>query len=124
MVQTIFEQMGGSYVRQGDYQLPAVTIPSEEEVHVDIWGQRYRRWLKENHRVLYYNLLTSGKLNEQAAEADTRAETMLFRLVREMSERESVTEAMKAADPMAWVCRMNSIRQRATEIVLDEILTI
>jgi hypothetical protein len=73
---------------------------------VGIWGQRYRRWLKENHRVLYYNLLTSGKLNERVAEADTRA------------------EALKAVDPMAWVRRMNNIRQRATEVVLEEILVI
>lgn len=124
MVQTIFEQMGSSYVRQGDYQLPAVTIPPEEEVHVGIWGQRYRRWLKENHRVLYYNLLTSGKLNEQIAEVDARAEAMLLRLVREMAEREGVTETLKAANPMAWVRRMNNIRQKATEIVLDDILTV
>lgn len=122
MVQTIFEQMGGSYVRQGDYQLPAVTIPPEEEVHVGIWGQRYRRWLKENHRVLYYNLLTAGKLNEQAAGADGRAETLFFRLLQEMAGREGVTETLKASDLMAWIRRMNNIRQRATEIVLDDIL--
>ncbi len=89
-----------------------------------MWGQRYRRWLGENHRVLYYNLLTSSKLYEQAVEVDARAEAMLIRLVKEMAEREGVTETLKDADMMAWVRRMNNIHQRATEIVLDDILTI
>lgn len=124
MEKTIFEQLGGTYIQQGDYELPAVTLPPEEETNAGIWGLRYRRWLKTNHRVLYYNLLTSGKLNEQASEVDIRAEDMLFRLVQKMAESEGVTEALKAADPMAWVRRMNNIRQRVTEIVLYEVLTI
>jgi hypothetical protein len=124
MAQTVFEQMGGGYVRQGDYELPTVTLPHGGEANVGIWGQWYRRWLKENHRVLYYNLLTSGKLNERVAEVDARAEDMFLRLVKEMAERDGVTEDLKADAPMAWICRMNNIRQRATEIVLGEILTV
>lgn len=123
MAKTVFEQLGGTYVRQGDYELPTVTLPPEEEIHTGIWGQRYKRWLKANHRVLYYNLLTSGKLNGQAAEVDERAERLFSRLVQEMAERESVTEALKATDMMAWVRRINNIRNSVTEIVLDEILT-
>lgn len=122
-MQTVFEQMGGSYVRQGDYKLPAVKLPSEE-VYVGVWGQRYRRWLKTNHRVLYYNLLTVGKLDGQLAGVDKRAEDMFLRLAEEMAEREGVTESLKASDMMAWVRCMNNIRQRATEAVLDDILTI
>lgn len=124
MAETVFEQMGGSYVRQGDYQLPAVTLPPEEEIHVGIWGQRYRRWLKANHRVLYYNLLAAGKLNRQLAGVDERAEDMFAWLVEEMANREGITEQLKVTDMLAWVGRMNNIRQRVTEIVLDEILTI
>jgi hypothetical protein len=124
MAQTVFEQMGGSYVRQGNYELPVVALPPQEEAHIGVWGQRYRRWLKENHRVLYYNLLTSGRLDEQAAEVNARAKAMLLRLVQEMAEREGITEALKADDPMAWVRRMNNIHQRATEIVLKDILAI
>lgn len=124
MAKTVFEQMGGTYVRQGNYEFPAVALPPEKEACVGIWGQRYRRWLKENYRVLYYNLLTSSKLHEQAVEVDARAEAMLIRLVKEMAEREGVTETLKDADMMAWVRRMNNIHQRATEIVLDDILTI
>ena len=97
MAKTVFEQMGITYVRQRDYEIPVVTLPPEKENYVGIWGQRYRRWLRGNHRVPYYNLLTSGKLNEQTAEVDERAENLFFRLVREMAEREGVTEMLKAA---------------------------
>lgn len=121
MAKTVFEQTGSAYFRQGDYELPMVELPPQEENYVDIWRQRQ---LKENHRVLYYNLLTSSKLNEQAGEVDEQEETLFSRLVQEMAKREGVTEALKAADPMAWIRRMNNIRNRVTEIVLDEILTI
>ena len=122
MEKTVFEQMGGSYVRQGDYELPAINL-LPEETHIGVWGQRYRRWLKANHCVLYYNLLTSGKLNEQMAEVDERAETMFLRLVKEFAKREGVTEDLKATNMMAWIGHMNSIRQRAIELVIAEIFT-
>ena len=123
MAQRVFEQMGGSYVRQGDYELPAVRLPSEEKAYAGVWGQRYRRWLKANHCVLYYNLLTAGKLDRQLAEVDKRTEDMFLRLVEEMAEREGVTENLKATDMMTWVSRMNNTHQRATQIVTDDILT-
>lgn len=103
MTQTVFEQMDGTNVQQGGYETPAITLLPEEELNVSIWGQRYKQWLRENHRVLYYNLLTSGKLNKQAVKEDERAESLFFRLVQEIMEREGVTEALKAVDPIAWV---------------------
>lgn len=124
MTSTIFEQIGGSYTYQEDYLLPNLKLPEQEEVIIGVWGQRYQRWIKSEHRVLYYNLLAKGRLNERFAEVDERAEDMFSRLVSEMAQRESITEQLKVTDMMAWVGRMNNIHQRATEIVLDEILTI
>lgn len=103
MAKTIFEEMGGTYARQGDYERPVVTLPPEEEIHVGIWGQRYKQWLKGNHCVLYYNLLISGKLNEQTAEVDEQAENLFSRLVQEIAEREDITESLKVKDMMEWV---------------------
>ena len=124
MAKSLFEKEGGEYVECGDYELPAVELPSQEEVHVGIWGDRYRRWLKENHRVIYYNLLTSCKLHEVIAEVDERAEKRFDWLVYKMAWKEQVDEELKAEDPMTWGRHMNNIRQRVTETVLDEILTI
>lgn len=123
MKQSLFEQMGGKYERQGDYRLPCLTLPAEEEQqHIGIWGQRRRRYLKEHHRILYYNLLTVCKLNDHLADVDRQAEELFSRLVKQMAEREGVTEALKAQDSMAWVGKMNNIRNRATEIVNHELI--
>ena len=122
MKQSLFEQMGGKYEQQGDYRLPCLTLPAEEEQHIGIWGQRRRRYLKEHHRIIYYNLLTDGKLNHYLADIDRQAEELFSRLVKQMAEREGVTEKLKAQDQMAWIGRMNSIRNRATEIVNDELI--
>lgn len=123
MTKSIFEQMGGTYTQQGDYLLPDLKLPEQEETNIGIWGMRYRQWLKATHHVLYYNLLTKGELNECLAEADERAENMFSQLVSEIAEREGLTEQLKVTDMMTWVRRMNNIRQRASEIVLDNVLT-
>lgn len=116
------EQNGLWYKPQGDYYLPCLKLPEEPEVHIDIWGQRHRRYLKTHRKALYTSLLTSGKLNSYLADIDRQAEEMFSRLVKRMAEAESVTEALKAADPMEWVGRMNSIRNQAMEIVNAKII--
>ncbi len=122
MEQSLFEQMGGKYERQGDYLLPCLTLPAEEEQPVGIWGQRHGRFLKEHHRILYYSLLTDGKLNSYLANVDRQAEELFSRLVKHMAEREGVTEVLKARDQMAWVGRMKNIRNRAMEIVNNSLI--
>ena len=122
MKKTVFEQMGGKYEQQGDYRLPCLTLPAEEELTIGIWGQRRRRYLKEHHRILYYNLLTACNLNDHLADVDRQAEELFSRLVKQMAERGGVTETLKAQDQMAWVGRMNNIRSRATEIVNNELI--
>ena len=122
MEKSIFEQMGGKYERQGDYLIPCLTLPTEEEQPVGIWGQRHGRYLKAHHRILYYSLLTDGKLNGYLVDIDRQAEELFSRLVKQMAECEGVTEALKAQDQMAWVGRMNNIRNMVTEIVNTEIV--
>ena len=122
MEKSLFEQNGGTYRQVGDYLLPNITLPEEETVHIGIWGQRHKRYLKQNHRVLYMNLLTSGKLNSYLAAIDKQAEDMLFRLVKQMAKREGVTEALKVENQMEWVGQMNNIRNRATELVNAELI--
>lgn len=122
MEKSLFEQNGGTYRQVGDYLLPNITLPEEETVHIGIWGQRHKRYLKQNHRVLYMNLLTSGKLNSYLADIDKQAEDMLFRLVKQMAKREGVTEALKVENQMEWVGQINNIRNRATELVNAELI--
>ena len=116
------EQNGLWYELQGDYYLPCLKLPEEPELHIGVWGQRHRRYLKTYRKALYTSLLTSGKLNSYLADIDRQAEEMFSRLVKRMAEAESVTEALKAADPMEWVGRMNSIRNQAMEIVNAKII--
>lgn len=117
MAKTILEEMGGSYVRQGDYFLPDLKLPEEEVKPIGIWGQRHKRYLKQNHRVLCMNLLTSGKLNSYLADINEQAEEMFSRLVKDLAKKENVTEKLKAENQMLWVQKMNNIRNRATEAV-------
>ena len=118
---TIFEEMGGTYVRQGDYDLPCLSLSAEKESKsVGVWGQRHLRYLKQYRKVLYTNLLTSGKLNSYLADIDKQAEDMFLRLVKQLAEKENVTENLKAENQMLWVARMNNIRSRATETVYIE----
>ena len=122
MEKSLFEQLGGTYTQAGDYLLPNLTIPEEEQKPIGIWGQRHARHLKQHQKILYYNLLTSGKLNAHLAEIDRQAEEMFFRLVKQMAEREGVTERLKAENQMEWVRQMNSIRNRVSEIVYAKII--
>ena len=125
MAKTIFEEMGGTYTRVGDYYLPDLKLSEEEkQTNIGVWGQRHRRYLKEHRRASYATLLTSGKLNGYLADIDRQAEEMFLRLVKQMAEAEGVTEELKAADPMEWVGRMNNIRNRAMEIVNGELIYI
>ena len=117
MEKSLFEQMGVTYTQQGDYILPNLTLPTKEKQPIGIWGQRHARYLKQHHRILYYNLLTSGKLNAHLTEIDRQAEGLFFRLVNQMAEREELTEQLKAENQIEWVGRMNNIRYRSTEII-------
>ena len=116
------EQNGLWYELKGDYYIPCLTFPTDEQVEIGVWGQRHLRYIKQHRKVRYTNLLTSDKLNGYLAHIDKQAEDMLFRLVKQMAEREGVTEKLKADNQMEWVQRMNSIRNRATEIVNVELI--
>lgn len=95
-MKSLFDQMGGTYTRVGDYFLPDLKLPEKENKPIGVWGQRHKRYLKQNHKVIYINLLTSGKLNSYLADIDRQAEDMFLRLVKELSEKENVTEKLKA----------------------------
>ncbi len=122
MEKSLFEQNGGTYRQVGDYLLPNITVPEEETVHIGIWGQRHLRYLKQHRKILYTNLLTSGKLNSHLAELNKQAEDMFFRVVKQLAEKEGVTEKLKAENQMEWVGRMNNIHNRATEIVNADLI--
>ena len=123
MAKMIFEELGGTYIRQGDYFLPCLSLPAEKETKpIGVWGQRHLRYLKQHCKVLYTNLLTSGKLRSYLANIDEQAETMFFRLVEQMAQLNGVTESLKASDQMAWVQKMNNIRNSAQEIVYAELI--
>ncbi len=116
------EQTGISYTLQGDYYLPDLKLPEQEDKPIGLWGHRHLCYIKRHKKVLYTNLLTSGKLNSYLDEIDKQAEDMFFRLVKQMAEREGVTEQLKADDQMVWATRMNNIRSRATEIIAENII--
>ena len=116
------EQNGLWYEKQGDYYSPCLTLPEKENQSIGVWGQRHLRYLKQHRKVLYVKLLTSGKLNSHLAEIDKQAEDMFFQLVKQMAEREGVTEQLKVDNQMEWVGRMNNIRNRAKEIVNTELI--
>ena len=116
------ESDGLWYELQGDYYLPCLQLPEEEPVHIGVWGQRHLNYLRENKRVLLSNLQISGKLNIYLADIDKQAEEMCSRLVKQMADREDITEQLKAENQMEWVRQMNNIRIRANEIVLRELI--
>ena len=125
MTDTLFEQLGGTYTQQGDYLLPNLALPAEKETgNIGVWALRHKRYIKQHHKVLYYNLLTSGKLDSYLADIEEQAQQLFLLLVKELAEKEGVTEQLKDADQMAWVRRMNNIRRRATEVVNSEVLFI
>ena len=123
MTDTLFEKFGGTYTQIGDYLLPDLSLPAEKDDRsIGIWGQHRLRYLKQYHKVIYYNLLTSGKLDSHLADIEEQAQQLFLRLVRELAVKEGVTEQLKSADQMAWVRRMNNIRNRAAEMVNIEII--
>ena len=122
MAKTIFEEMGGTYTQVGDYLLPDLKLPEEEQQPIGVWGQRHRRYLKEHRRATYATLLTSEKLNSYLSDINRQAEELFSRLVKHMAEAEGVTEQLKADSQMEWVGRMNNIRNRAMEIVKAELI--
>lgn len=121
-MKSIYENLGGTYKASGDYSLPTFVLPKEEPFEIGVWGQRYLRHLKENHRIIYYNYLTKGILNKHITEVDIRVEKIFQQLVKSLAEKENVTESLKAKDMMLWVQKMNNIRNRASEIVNTEVI--
>ena len=123
MANTIFEQTGGTYTQVGDYMLPDL-LPAEEEKesNIGVWGMRHKRYLKQNHKVCYYNLLTSGKLNSYLADIEQQAQDLFLWLVKELAEKENVNEELKAENLMLWVQKMNNIRNRAIEVVNTKLI--
>ena len=116
------EQTGIGYTLQGDYYLPDLALHEQEDKPIGLWGQRHLRYIKQHRKILYINLMTSGKLNGYLADIDKQAEDMFSRLVKQMVERDGVTEQLKVDNPMVWVARMNNIRSRATEIVNNDMI--
>ena len=124
MDKTIFEQMGGTYTMKGDYRLPNLSLPTEGERSLGVWAQRRLRYLKQHHKILYCNLLTSGKLHSHLADVEKEAQSLFLRLLKQYDEREGVTEQLKAKNPMEWVRRTNNIRERVNEVVNAEMIFI
>lgn len=122
MAKTIFEQTGGTYTMQGDYCLPNLTLPPEEERPIGVWTHRRLRYLKQHHKILYCNLLTSGKLHSHLADVEEEAQSLFLRLVKEYAEQEGLTEQLKAENPTEWVQKMNNIRSRAAETVYADLI--
>ena len=123
MTDTLFEQLGGTYTQQGDYLLPNLALPAEKETgNIGMWALRHKRYLKQHHKVLYYNLLTSGKLHSHLADTEEQAQELFSRLVKEYAEKEDITEQLKSTDQMKWVGKMNAIRNAATEIINRELI--
>lgn len=122
MGKSIFEEMGGRYEKQGDYLIPCLTLPTEKETVIGVWGQRHLRYLKEYRRVTYTNLLTSGRLNAYLADTDRQAQERFETLTEQMKQAQGITEQLKAENALVWVGRMNNIRACAREIVEREII--
>ena len=123
MTDTLFEQLGGAYTQTGDYLLPDLSLPAEKDDRpIGIWGQRRLRYLKQYHKVIYYNLLSSGKLHSHLTDTEEQAQQLFLRLEKELAEKEGVTEQLKFSDQMTWVQKMNNIRSRSSEIVNAEVV--
>ncbi len=120
-MKTLFEQFGGTYTMQGDYSLPNLTVEETDTRPIGVWGQRRLHYLKHHRKVLYYNLLTSGKLHSHLADIEEQAQELFEHLICDLSAKEGITEQLKVIDQMKWVQRMNNIRERVNEVVLEHI---
>ena len=116
------EKTGISYTLHGDYYLPDLELPAQEEKPIGIWGQRHLRYIREHRKALYTGLFLDGKLGSYLADLNEQAEDMFFRLVNELAEKEGITETLKAENQMLWVQRMNAVRETATEIVNNDLI--
>ena len=115
---TEFEKAGGTYRKEGIYLLPNLTLPEDgQAADIGVWGIRHRRYLKKHHRVLYYNLLTTGKLDSYLVDIDQRAKDLFDETIRILAENENITEKLKADDPLVWIQKINNIRNQAMEMV-------
>ena len=123
-MKTLFEQNGGTYTMQGDYRLPNLTVEEADTRPIGVWGQRRLHYLKHHRKVLYYNLLTSGKFHSHLADVEEQAQNLFSRLVKEHAEKEGITEQLKSTDQMKWIQRMNSIRERVIETVYSNVVFI
>ena len=121
-MKTLFEQLGGTYTMQGDYRLPNLTVEETDTRPIGVWGQHRLNYLKHHRKILYYNLLTSGKLHSHLADIEEQAQDLFSRLVKEHAYKEGITEQLKATDQMKWVQRMNNIRDRVTETVYSDVV--
>ena len=122
MEKSLFEQMGGAYKQVGDYLLPDLPVAPQTEKSIGFWGMRHHNHLRKTNKVLFSRLVISGKMNDYLADIDKQAEEMFSHLVKQLAEHDCITEALKAADQMEWVCSMNAIREQATEIVNNELI--
>ena len=123
MKKTIFEEMGGTYIRHGDYLIPCLTLPEEEEQRfIGVWGQRHKYYLKEHKRAVYITLLTSDRLNSYLADIEEQAQERFERIVEQMKQKQEMTEQLKAINPIKWTQLMNCIRQQANEIIFAELI--
>ena len=122
MAKSLFEELGGRYERQGDYLIPCLSVPAEEEQPIGIWGQRHMNYLKQYHKVTYTNLFTNGRLNAYLVDVDRQAQERFERLIEGMKQTQDITEQLKAENALEWTGKMNNIRVCAREIVYDEII--
>lgn len=119
MKKSLFEQMGGTYTQVGDYLLPNLRLPEQQGQTIGVWGQRHARYLKQHHKIIYMNLLTSGKLNDYLVDIENQAENMFFQIVKQLTESDNITEELKAKDQMEWVAQMNNVCNRASVSVFN-----
>lgn len=122
MEKSLFEQMGGTYTQVGDYMIPNLILSKQRDQPIGVWGQRHARYLKQHHKIIYMNLLTSGKLNDYLVDIENQAENMFLQIVKKLAESENITEELKTKDQMEWVTQMNNVCNRAREIINSKLI--
>ena len=119
---TFYEKQGGTYRKTGDYYLLNLKLNTEQNAQIGVWGMRHKRYLKQHHKVIYYNLLTAGILNSYLTDIDQRAKLLFDETVKSLAKKENVTEELKSENAMLWLQKMNNIRNRAMEVVTGEVI--